>query len=470
MVQIVLRNSKDETGTLAVRIVNRSLKINTYISMHLKIRTKDWSDVAQLPKSMYDERGVKELDGMSFAQLSVIIQDIKKLLTALDDNNTITLQTARTVINQAVNNRKFEKELAAETGMQPTQVKPTFIEFGWQYIKECEEGTRLKQRSSRKINPDSLRAFRSFLARMEEYQQAKKRVIDWDDFNFDFYNDFKQYYLRKNYSPNTVGRFIKNMKTILFAAKDMHLTTRDDFMSRKWSVDHEEVGNIYIPEDRLMEMYAFDMSDADSLISRAKRFAKDKAECETVTKNLERDIYRQRLSEARDIFLLGCLVGQRVSDYKRISTDMIETITGDRKFLHLVQVKTEKDVYIPYSDMIGNILARYDGRLPKIQDQHLNDRIKVVGLLLGWTEPAGLTEHKGMMEIPSKKRFCDAIVTHTARRTFATNAYRNGVPLSAIMAVTGHSSEEMLRHYLKLSTKERALLAAEAFDKVKSVG
>lgn len=470
MVQIVLRNSKDDVGTLAVRVVNRSLKINTYISMHLKIRVKDWSESAQLPKNMYDERGVKELDGMSFAQLSAVIQDIKKLLTALDDNNTITLQTARQVINQAVNNRKFEKELAAETGVQPAPVKPTFIEFGRQYIKECEEGTRLKQRSSRKINPDSLRAFRSFLARMEEYQEAKRKIIDWDDFDFDFYNDFKQYYLRKGYSPNTVGRFVKNMKTILFAAKDMHLTTRDDFMSRKWSVDHEDVENIYIPEDRLRQMYDLNMSDTDSLISLARRYAKDDEEYNTVARDLGRDIYRRRISEARDIFLLGCLTGQRVSDYKRISTDMIETIMGDRKFLHLVQVKTEKDVYIPYSDMIKDILAKYDGKLPKIFDQDLNDKIKVVGLLLGWTEPAGLTERKGLMECPSKKRFCDAIVTHTARRTFATNAYRNGVPLSAIMAVTGHSSEEMLRRYLKLSTKERALLAAEAFDKVKSVG
>jgi integrase len=61
-------------------------------------------------------------------------------------------------------------------------------------------------------------------------------------------------------------------------------------------------------------------------------------------------------------------------------------------------------------------------------------------------------------------------VTHTARRTFATNAYKSGVPLSAIMAVTGHASEEMLRRYLKLNTKERALLAAAEFDKIKRIG
>ena len=43
-----------------------------------------------------------------------------------------------------------------------------------------------------------------------------------------------------------------------------------------------------------------------------------------------------------------------------------------------------------------------------------------------------------------------------------------GVPLSAIMAVTGHSSEDMLKKYLKLDSKEKALLALAEFKKTKS--
>ena len=111
------------------------------------------------------------------------------------------------------------------------------------------------------------------------------------------------------------------------------------------------------------------------------------------------------------------------------------------------------------------ILLKYGGNLPKIYDQHLNERIKVVGLLLGWIEDAGIYEHRGIFKTSSGKRFCDAIVTHTARRSFATNAYMAGVPLSAIMAVTGHSSEDMLKKYLKLDSKEKALLALQEFKK-----
>ncbi len=466
MIQIILRNSKSDIGTLAVRVVNRAVGINTNISLHLKIRPKDWSESTQLPRNMYDERPVKELNGLSYSQLAIIIQDIKKLLIALDDANALSLPTARSIINDVVNRQKFG-DMDPQENAQSSRSKITFTEFIDQYVADCESGSRLKMKTTKKITYGTIKGLRSFSARIKEYQEKRRRVVDWDDLNLDFYNDFKQYYLSKGYSPNTIGGFIKKMKTILFAAKEQHLTTRDDFTSRQWFVDSEDVENIYVPEKRLKEMYDINLTDKKEVMERLRQYARDDEERILVADKIKTDTMRMRLSEARDIFLMGCFTGQRVSDYKRISDDMIETIQGNRKFVHLIQVKTMKDVYIPYNTMIRDILDKYDGKLPSMCDQHLNRFIKIVGLLLGWTEPAGLMERRGLMEIPSKKRFCDAIVTHTARRTFATNAYKNGVPLSAIMAVTGHSSEEMLRRYLKLNTKERALLAAAEFDKVK---
>lgn len=467
MIQIVIRSKRDNIGTLAVRVVNRKLSINSYISLHMKVRLRDWLEEAQLPKNAFDERPVKELNGLSYAQLTTIIQDIKKLLMAIDDSNTITLANARTIINDVVSRQKLGEYIQAAENPLPKS-KPTFLEFVAQYIAECESGERLKNKSTRKVSDGTIKNYKGMQAQLEEYQKSRKRVVDWDDLDFDFYRDYKQFFIEKNYKPNTIARHIKNMKTMLYAAKDLHLTTRDDFMSKQWSADREDVENVYIPEVRLREMYHFDMSDYKQMKQRAEKYAKDEEEKKSMVHALQRDLYRKKLTEARDIFVMGCLTGQRVSDYKRISEDMIETIQGDRQFVHLVQIKTGKDVYVPYSDMIKQILDKYDGHLPKIYDQHLNDRIKVVGLLLGWTEPAGLTEHRGVMTYTSDKRFCDALATHTARRTFATNAYKAGVPLSAIMAVTGHASEDMLRRYLKLSTKERALLAAAEFDKVKA--
>lgn len=79
--------------------------------------------------------------------------------------------------------------------------------------------------------------------------------------------------------------------------------------------------------------------------------------------------------------------------------------------------------------------------------------------MLGWTEIVEMDEQRGSMEYTAKRRFCDLIKTHTARRSFATNMYRAGASLSSIMAITGHSSEEQLRVYLKLTDEEKAIEA-----------
>ena len=453
-------------GTLMISLRVRSSEYDKHYALGIGVDSFRWVLINQTLKNAQTahKRGTSIFIEDSLASK---LWQLQKELTAHQKARTIT----ETIIQQLIAKHLHQDDPVLSAVAEPqgtVKEKQTFIEFVEEYIRECESGERLKQKSTKKVTAGTIKNYKGFLAQMKEYQRTRKKVIDWDDLDFDFYRDYKQYFIEKNYSPNTIARHIKNMKTMLYAAKDLHLTTRDDFMSKQWSADREDVENVYIPEERLKEMYAFDMMDYQTMKARAEKYAKDNEERKTIVHALQRELYRKKLTEARDIFVMGCLVGQRVSDYKRISKDMIETIQGDRKFLHVVQVKTNKDVYIPYNDMMSDILDKYDGKLPKVYDQHLNDRIKVVGLLLGWTEPAGLTERKGVLTYPSKKRFCDAIATHTARRTFATNAYKAGVPLSAIMSVTGHASEEMLRRYLKLNTKERALMAAAEFDKVKS--
>ena len=84
----------------------------------------------------------------------------------------------------------------------------------------------------------------------------------------------------------------------------------------------------------------------------------------------------------------------------------------------------------------------------------------MVGLLCGWTHPAHIEQTRGGMTYDNGKKFYECIMTHTARRTFATSWYKKDAPLSAIMTVTGHSSEAMLRRYLKLNDQEKGRQAA----------
>ncbi len=470
MISVVARKTTDSSvNSLSVCVKNRLLGINTYISMKLRIKAREWSNEMQMPRHMTDQRPVAELRGMSYSELAEKVMAIKKDLSAAEDCGKLTIEYAKATVSRILN-EEFVKEMEEIAERQAEKEKQsgrmTLQQWIAEFIRQCETGERLKRKSTRMVTEGTIKSYKGTLTQLEEYEKAAHKRIDFDDVTLDFYESWRQYFIKKKYSPNTIGRHVKNLKIFLYAAEDMKLTTCLDFKSARFSADHEDVENIYIPVDRLKQMAAFDMSDYKTMKAKAEQYAKDDEEKKSLLHALRRDIFRKNLGEARDIFLLGCLTGQRVSDYKRISKDMVETIVGSRKFLHLVQVKTGKDVYVPYTDMIDDILQRYVNGLPHVADQHLNERIKIVGLLLGWTESAGLNERKGLMEYRSNKRFCDAIKTHTARRTFATNAYKAGVPLSSIMAVTGHASEQMLRKYLKLDSKERALLAATDFDNI----
>ena len=60
----------------------------------------------------------------------------------------------------------------------------------------------------------------------------------------------------------------------------------------------------------------------------------------------------------------------------------------------------------------------------------------------------------------------ELITTHTARRSFATNAYLAGVPTISIMKLTGHKTEQVFMKYISISQKENAasIMGHKFFD------
>ena len=479
MVQITARKTADENvSSLSVCIKNRILGINTYVSLKLKIKTKEWSNEVQLPRHPTDQRPVPELRGMSYAELSDRLVAIKKELSSAEDCGALTVDYAKTVIMQIIN-KEFVKELQEVASRQEQETKKqqriTLMEWIEEFIRQCEAGERLKRKSTNVITPGTIKSYKGTKAQLEAYQKTRHRVIDFDDVTIDFYDDWRRFFLEKKnkkgvstpYSPNTIGKHVKNLKIFLFAAKDMKLTTTTDFESSRFVAESQDVENVYLTEERIQELYETDFEDGKT-IERLMALAPDDDERDVMKDQLTRRTPKL-LNEAKDIFVVGCLTGQRVSDYKRINEEMYRELSDGNEYIYLQQAKTGKWIYIPLDLRVRVILQKYGGKLPHIYDQDLNERIKVVGRMMGWRENAGITELHGMMLVPTSKKFYECIKTHTARRSFATNAYKRKISLSSIMVITGHSSERMLRKYLKLDNEERAILAAAEFEKAKEV-
>ena len=473
---IIARKFRDgEQVNLSLRLATPALK--NAIALNVTVGTDRWQSI---------NKSLKQLAKAYKTGADILIEDKLKLklwnlLRAIEMKNadeSLTLETARDtvrIIFADMGMEELEEHQHETSHHQEERQRMTLTDWIREFIRQCETGERMKQKSINNVTPGTIKTYRGTLAQLEAYQAKRHRIIDFDDITMDFYDDWRRFFLEKKdargnprpYSPNTIGKHIKNLKIFLYAAKDMKLTTRDDFESARFTADSKDVENVYLTEERVQEMYQTDFGD-EKTIDRLMKLAPSDEERSVMKDQLTRRT-PQLLNEAKDIFTVGCLTGQRVSDYKRINEDMIRTLSDGNEYIYLQQAKTQKWIYIPLDIRVRAILQKYGGRLPKIYDQDLNERIKVIGRLLGWRENGGIKELHGMMEVPTQKKFYELIKTHTARRTFATNAYKNKVSLSSIMIITGHSSEKMLRKYLKLDNEERAIMAAAEFAKAREV-
>jgi integrase len=97
----------------------------------------------------------------------------------------------------------------------------------------------------------------------------------------------------------------------------------------------------------------------------------------------------------------------------------------------------------------------------------MNSYFKELGEMANINEMVSL--YKGGKQIVEKKY--NMISTHTARRSFATNAYLARVPSIAIMKITGHKSEKNFLKYIKVDSLQSALnIASHSFFTGHQVG
>ena len=86
--------------------------------------------------------------------------------------------------------------------------------------------------------------------------------------------------------------------------------------------------------------------------------------------------------------------------------------------------------------------------------------LKEIGQIVGIDSQEILVKSKAGKRVTIKEPKYQLISTHTARRSFATNAYKAGLPTVAIMKITGHTIERQFLKYIKVSKEESAVLIA----------
>ena len=173
------------------------------------------------------------------------------------------------------------------------------------------------------------------------------------------------------------------------------------------------------------------------------------------------------LAYIRDAFLIQAGTGLRFSDLKKLLADpkAFSEEVNEHTFFTLRQQKTGGDVVIPASKTVLRILTEREWKFPKRWSIQLyNRRMKEIA------QAAGLTHTVPCYYTSQGQPKCDHIPkhllvsSHTARRTFATNAFLAGVPVLNIMQITGHTSQAAFMLYIRANGMQSAMsIAGHAF-------
>lgn len=266
------------------------------------------------------------------------------------------------------------------------------------------------------------------------FQNARDKLygfnwkLKWKDIDKKTYLRYVSYLEDKGYSANYMGTLINKIRIMCNRAWEEEIQQATDH--KKWKLMGELVESTYLTVDEIEKIY-----------------------------NLK--IEKKGHALARDLFIVGCWTGLRSINYLKIDPKI--DISQDGEVLKILPAKGgKKAIYIPIHWMVREIFEKYNYEFPKIEYQTLNTYIKDIAADAGFTEMFTYKQTVGGVQKEFAKPRYKMVTTHTARRSFATNMYKQGLPKKVIMDITGHSKEETFMRYIRIEQEESARIIAES--------
>ena len=420
-------------------------KENLYVSTGIKILPKHWdfkkSEVKQvalpeisLPPNILQKKNDFNIisfvnnylhDLAEFVNSSANLEkenlklEIENYLNGKDEIEQFAFDLNSFINGIIIKARSKKKKLSKEdlinqihTFLSPPAKGITLFDYIETFIKDSETGRRLIDGGN--VNERTIKRYRTTQSILKDFAKVYKRTIDFSTIDIDFYKDFNSYMAKvKDYAPATMGKHVSTLKTFLREATENGINTNLKFQSKAFKVVETESESIALSEKELKELYLLDLS-----------------------KNI-------RLEKVRDLFIIGANTGLRFSDFTDIKPDNIKK-DGKDFVVDIIQYKTKNQVIVPLNKIALEILKKYNNQLPPaITNQKFNEYIKEIAQMVETLqEPQTRAITRGGKQFEETVPKWQLVSSHTARRSFATNAYERGTPTISLMQITGHKTEK----------------------------
>lgn len=240
--------------------------------------------------------------------------------------------------------------------------------------------------------------------------------LDFKDITYTFLKDFEVYLREKGNGINTVAKHLRQLRTLVNEAINQGYIHADAYPFRKFKIKQEKGRHEFLTPDELKKLENLEVSD-------------------------------RKLRHVLDAFLFCCYVGLRFSDFCQLKQSNFIKVNG-KKWLHFKSIKTGIELRLP-------LHLLFEGKALAILDRY--DIVEFASL------GSNSEVNKALSVIAGMARIKKHITYHTARHTCATLLIHQGVPITTVQRLLGHTSVKTTEIYSEIlsSTIVRDLKAVK---------
>lgn len=279
-------------------------------------------------------------------------------------------------------------------------VNVTFPVFAKEYVQHSDRRQSTRENLITTINV------------LQEFRPG----LDFKDITYTFLKDFEVYLREKGNGVNTVAKHLRQLRTLVNEAINQGYIHADAYPFRKYKIKQEKGRHEFLTPDELKKLENLEIND-------------------------------RKLRHVLDAFLFCCYVGLRFSDFCQLSPANFIKVNG-KKWLHFKSIKTGIELRLP-------LHLLFEGKALAILDRYNIAEFASLG--------SNSEVNKALSVIAGMARIKKHITYHTARHTCATLLIHQGVPITTVQRLLGHTSVKTTEVYSEIlsSTIVRDLKAVK---------
>lgn len=419
-----LRKPRSEKPTnlyLVCRINNKQVKLSTGV----KIYPDHWNEKRQ---EAYISVRLSEIDNINNTIVNKKITKLKEYFIEFKHYLCMhpdEIGESMKLLKQHIYKDRMKKEL---------QKPATFIMKQIIEAKTCAESSK--------------KQYRSNIDKFERFLKENEIPNTWESMNLDTINRYQKQIIKENplHPHNTLRNIIKGTIFNLLGIADKRLD-----IPFKWS-------------DSNLNCFEFVKDKSNKELADNKKVSLTEEQLNKFYKHIITGTERQikKYTEIRDLFILQCLVGQRIGDMQKFFNGDNE-MDEEAGTISIIQQKTKARAIIPLLPLAKEIISKYENKellYYKERKSIVNEALKEVAEQAGLDEPITYEENGIKQTQPLYK----LLHTHTARHTFITILCRKGIPKETVIIATGHEDTKMIdKVYSHLNSKDKAKKVSNAF-------